>query len=110
MRNTESERMPYVRIAEIDVDPARLEAYRMALKEEIDAAIRLEPGVLALHAVSDKENPARIIVFESYGDEAAYKAHLETPHFRSYKAAVESMVTTLKLTETVPIVLGSKSD
>jgi quinol monooxygenase YgiN len=101
--------MAYVRVAEIEIDPDRLEPYRAALQEEINASVRLEPGVLALHAVSDKSNPARIIVFEIYADEAAYAAHLETPHFRKYKAAVESMVTSLKLTETVPIMLGAKA-
>jgi quinol monooxygenase YgiN len=100
---------PYVRVAEIGVDPVRLEAYRAALKEEIDASIRLEPGVLALHAVSDKNDPARMIVFDISADEAAYRTHLETPHFRKYKTAVETMVISLKLTETVPIALGSKA-
>ena len=102
-------KMPYVRVAEIGIDPARLEAYRAALQKEIDASIRLEPGVLALHAVSDKDDPARIIVFEIYADEAAYRTHLETPHFLTYKTAVEAMVVSLKLTDTVPIALGSKA-
>jgi quinol monooxygenase YgiN len=99
----------HVRVAEIEVDPARLDAYRAALREEVEAAIRLEPGVLALHALSDKDTPTRVIVFEIYADEAAYRSHLETPHFRKYKASVESMVTSLKLSETTPIFLGSKA-
>ena len=100
---------PYVRVAEIHIDSAQTEAYRAALREEIEASVRLEPGVLALQAVSDKDDPARVTVFESYADESAYKAHLETPHFLKYKAAVASMVTSLKLTETVPIALGAKA-
>jgi quinol monooxygenase YgiN len=100
---------PYVRIAEIGIDPSGIEAYRSALKEEIDTSVRLEPGVMALHAVSDKDDPARVIVFEIYADESAYQAHLETPHFRKYKAAVERLVTSLRLTETVPIALRSKA-
>jgi quinol monooxygenase YgiN len=99
---------PYVRVAEIEVDPARHVAYEAALKEEIEASIRLEPGVLALHAVCGKDNPSHVIVFEMYADEAAYRAHLETPHFRRYKAAVEGMVTSLKLTETIAIKLAAK--
>ena len=35
-----------VRIAELEIDPAQLDAYKLALKEEIEASIRLEPGVL----------------------------------------------------------------
>ena len=71
----------YPRMAEIEIDPAQLEGYLAALKEQIEAAVRLEPGVLALHSVADKENPARVFVFEIYADIDAYKAHLETAHF-----------------------------
>jgi quinol monooxygenase YgiN len=100
--------MPYVRVAEIGIDAAQADVYRAALTEEIEASVRLEPGVLALQAVSDRDNPTRIIVFEIYTDEPAYRTHLETPHFRKYKAAVEGVVTSLKLTETVPIALNAK--
>lgn len=104
----EESREPYVRVAEIAIDPAQLEPYKAAVREQIEAAVRLEPGVLALHAVSDKENPARVFVFEMYADVAAYRAHLETAHFRKYKAATEDMVKSLTLRDTVPILLGAK--
>ena len=44
----------YVQVAEIEVDPVQLDAYRAAVQEQIDAAIRKEPGVLVLYAVSEK--------------------------------------------------------
>ena len=102
-------RDPYVRVAEIEIDPAQLEAYKAAVKEEIESSVRVEPGILALYAVSDKDNPAHVIVFEMYADSDAYKAHLETPHFRKYKAATQDMVRSLKLRDTVPIALSAKS-
>src|SRR6476619_5587562 len=80
---------PIVRIAELEIDPAQLDRYRAALKEEIETSIRVEPGVLTLYAVSIKERPASIRILETYADEAAYKAHLETPHFKKYKAATQ---------------------
>jgi len=99
---------PYVRVAQIDIDPAQLENYKAAAREEIEASVRIEPGVLALYAVAERDNPARIIVFEMYRDVDAYKAHLETPHFKKYKAATQDMVKSLKLIDTVPIMLGAK--
>ena len=102
-------REPYVRVAEIVIDPAQLEAYTAAVKEQIEAAIRLETGVLALYSVADKDNPAHVLVFEMYADTDAYKAHLETAHFKKYKVATQDMVKSLKLRETIPILLGSKS-
>jgi quinol monooxygenase YgiN len=97
-----------VRVAEIEIDPLQLDAYKAAVKEQIEAAVRLEPGVLALYAVTDKENPARIVVFEMYADMEAYKAHLETTHFKKYKVTTQNIVKSLKLRDTVPIQLGAK--
>ena len=64
--------------------------------------------MLALYSVTDKENPAHIFVFEMYADVDAYKAHLETAHFKKYKATTQNMVRSLKLRDTVPILLGAK--
>jgi len=46
------------RMAELEIDPAQLENYKAALREEIETSIRVEPGVLTLYAVSVKGNPA----------------------------------------------------
>ncbi len=100
---------PYVRVAEIEVDPVQLEVYKAAAKEIIEDSVRLEPGVLALYSVSDKDNPAHVTVFEIYADNDAYKTHLETAHFKKYKAATQDMVRSLKLRDTVPIALRAKS-
>jgi quinol monooxygenase YgiN len=99
----------YVRLAEIRVDPAQLDRFKAAAQEEIEASVRVEPGVLALYAVAAKDDLAHIFVFEMYADQDAYRAHLETPHFKKYKAATQEMVRSLKLTETIPIVLGAKT-
>lgn len=97
-----------MQLAEIEIDPAQLDNYRAAVREHIETAIRVEPGVLALYAVPEKDNPARIKVFEIYRDADAYKAHLESTHFKKYKAATEQMVKSLKLILTAPIALGAK--
>lgn len=101
-------KQPLVRIAELEIDPAQLAAYRDALKEEITTAIRVEPGVLTLYAVSVKDQPSQIRIFETYTDQAAYESHLQTPHFKKYKAETQGMVKSLKLIETEPILLGGR--
>jgi quinol monooxygenase YgiN len=62
---------PYVRIAEIAIDPARIDAYNAAIREEIETAVGLEHGVLALYAVAEQDDPARIFIFEMYADVSA---------------------------------------
>jgi quinol monooxygenase YgiN len=99
----------YVQVAEIEIDPAQLDAYRAAVQEQIDAAIRKEPGVLVLYAVSEKDNPTHVRVFEIYRDRNAYEAHLGSDHFKKYKTTTEKMVKSLKLVQTTPIMLGAKS-
>lgn len=100
---------PLVRLADLEIDPAQLAQYQAALKEEIETSILVEPGVLTLYAVAEKEHPSRIRVFEIYADEKAYRAHLEMPHFKKYKTATAAMVKSLKLVETTPILLGAKA-
>ena len=98
----------YIQVAEIEIDPGQLENYRAAVKEQIEAAIRTEPGVLMLYSVSDKENPTHITVFEIYRDTVAYQAHLQSAHFKKYKAVTANMVKSLKLIRVDPIMLGAK--
>jgi hypothetical protein len=52
--SAEPARSPIVRIAELQIDPAQLDSYKLALKEEIETSIRVEPGVLTLYAVTLK--------------------------------------------------------
>ena len=98
-----------VRLAELHIDPSQLEGYKTALRDEIEASIRLEPGVLTLYAVSVKSDPAQVRIFEIYADQAAYEAHLQSPHFQKYKTGTQGMVKSLVLVETDPILLGAKA-
>jgi len=97
-----------VRLAELEIDPTHLDAYKALLKEEIEASIGIEPGVLTLYAVSIKDHPNQIRLFEMYSDQAAYQSHRQTPHFLKYKTQTAGMVKFLTLLETDPILLGSK--
>jgi quinol monooxygenase YgiN len=99
----------YVQVAEIEIHPAQLEAYKAAVHEQIETAIRVEPGVLVLYAVADKDCPTHVRVFEVYADTQAYQSHLQSAHFKKYKTAREKMVKSLRLVQTVPIMLGAKA-
>lgn len=99
---------PIVRLAELEIDPTHLAPYKALLKEEIEASIRIEPGVLTLYAVAVKDHPNQIRLFEMYRDQASYLSHLQTPHFKKYKSQTQGMVKSLTLLETDPILLGSK--
>lgn len=97
-----------VRLSKITVDPAQLDAYNAYLKEEIEASMRLEPGVLTLYATAEKDAPHKVTILEIYADRAAYESHLKTPHFQKYKQGTLSMVKELELIDTVPLIPGLK--
>lgn len=97
-----------VRMAKIQIDSAQLNEYKAMLTEEIEMSVRVEPGVLTLYAVYEKDHPARVTIFEIYVDEAAYEAHLKTAHFKKYKSGTQGMVKALELIDVAPIVLESK--
>jgi quinol monooxygenase YgiN len=102
------EKSRMVRLAKLVIDSTQLESYNTFLKEEIEASVRLEPGVLTLFAVADKNKPTHITILEIYADSAAYKAHLQTPHFIKYKTATKEMVKSLELVEAAPLVPDMK--
>ena len=97
-----------VRLSRITVDSARLEEYNAYLKEEIEASMRLEPVVLVLYAVAEKERPHHVTILEIYVDEAAYKSHIATSHFQKYKKGTLDMVQSLELVDTTPLIPGLK--
>lgn len=53
---------PIYRIAKIKVDGNKLEQYKSALQEQMNAAIKLEPGVLSYTVVSDKKETVKDMV------------------------------------------------
>ena len=104
----ENSHAPYIRIAELEIDPAQLESYKASVKEEMETSVRVEPGVLAIYAVAEKDNPAKLRFFEIYADEAAFKAHMESSHFQKYRTTTNDMIISRKLIETVPVQLSAK--
>jgi len=56
---------PIVRIAELEIDPGRIEEYKTYLREEIAASVAQEPGVLSLSAVAIAGKPASIACWKS---------------------------------------------
>jgi quinol monooxygenase YgiN len=98
-----------VRIAELEIDPAHLDAYKSILAEEQEASVRLEPGVLMLHSVALADSPTSIRLLEVYASRSAYEAHIQSPQFAKYKTSTETMVKALRLVDTTPILLCAKS-
>jgi quinol monooxygenase YgiN len=105
---TSQPQTPVVRIAELEIDPAQLPRYLAIVKEEMETSVRVEPGVLAIYAVAEKDQPNRLRFFEIYADEDAYKAHIQSPHFKAYFKSTQSMIASRKLIDVMPVQLSAK--
>lgn len=101
--------MPFVRIAELEIDPAHLDAYTAAVREEIETSVHVEPGVLAIYAVSEKDHPTKLRFFEMYADEPAYRAHIASGHFKKYVETTRDMIRSRRLFDTTPVQLSAKA-
>ncbi len=88
-----------VRIAEIEIEAEYLNDYLAVLQEESEASVRLEPGVICIYPMYEKENPTEIRLLEIYASKKAYESHLQTPHFQKYKTSTAHMVKSLELVD-----------
>lgn len=86
-----------IRISEIEIDSSYLEEYKAILKEESRASVKLEPGVISIYPMYQKENSTQVRILEIYASREAYELHLKTPHFQTYKTTTLKMVKSLKL-------------
>ena len=97
-----------VRLSKLVIDASQLASYKALLKEEIEASMAKEPGVLTLYAVFEKERPTHLTILEMYATEEAYASHVKTPHFLKYKNGTLKMVKELQLIDTEPLIPGLK--
>src|SRR5687768_7178476 len=74
-----------IRMSEIEIDPNFLQQYKAILKEESEASVRLEPGVISIYPMYQKQSPTQVRILEIYATRQAYESHLKTPHFQKYK-------------------------
>lgn len=86
-----------VRLSKIRVDPAQIEAYKEKVAKVGRESMRLEKGVRVLYSLQQKNDPAQFYILEVYADEASYRHHVGTAHFKEYKEGTKEMVTDLEL-------------
>lgn len=92
-----------VRLSKVEVYPEYLDEYMKYATEVGEISLRTEPGVLTMYAVSEKENPRRITILETYASREAYESHVASEHFQKYKQGTLHMVKTLVLSDHTPL-------
>ena len=81
----------FVNAVDLDIVPAERENYLAAIKENGAAAAK-EPGCRRFDILNLASDPNHFLLYEVYDNEAAFKAHRETEHFKKYMATTGKMV------------------
>ncbi len=81
----------FVNAVDLDIVPAEREKYLAAITEN-GAAAASEPGCRRFDILGVAGDPNHFFLYEVYDNEAAFKAHRETEHFKKYAAATANMV------------------
>ena len=92
-----------VRISEIEVYPEYLDEYLSFALNVGAVSVRNEPGVIAIYPMIQQRDSCQVRILEIYADREAYKHHLTTEHFQTYKQGTLHMVKSLDLVDMKPM-------
>ncbi len=92
-----------VRISEIEVYPEHLSEYLTFARNVGAESVRKEPGVIAIYPMVQKRDSCQIRILEIYADQEAYKKHIASEHFQTYKQSTLHMVKSLDLVDMTPM-------
>jgi (4S)-4-hydroxy-5-phosphonooxypentane-2,3-dione isomerase len=81
----------YVNAVDLDIVPAERGSYLAAIKENSMAAIQ-EPGCRQFDILVLDGDPNHLFLYEVYDNEAAFKTHRASEHFKKYAALTANMV------------------
>lgn len=83
----------FVVCATLYVKPDQLDDFTPLMLTNAAASLADEPGCHRFDVCQGPQNPTEIFLYELYTDAAAFQAHLKTPHFLTFDAAVADMLT-----------------
>jgi (4S)-4-hydroxy-5-phosphonooxypentane-2,3-dione isomerase len=85
---------PLVIHVEFTIKPESLARFRELMLANARSSLRDEPGCRRFDVLHSAEEPARVVLYEIYEDDAAFDHHLTTPHFKSFAAATDALIET----------------
>ena len=92
-----------IRISEIEVYPEYLEEYLTFARNVGAESVSKEPGVIAIFPMTQQRDSCQIRILEIYADQKAYRQHIASSHFQTYKQGTLHMVKSLDLVDMTPM-------
>ncbi len=74
------------------LNPGSTAAFLPLMQENARTSLRNEPACHQFDVLTDTSKPDTVFLYELYEDKAAFDLHLTSTHFRTFDAAVTSMI------------------
>lgn len=87
--------MRHVVVADLEIDPERFAKFVELMLVNARGS-REEPGCERFDVVVPKDGSARVALFEIYKDEAAFKAHQQSAHYKAFVEARGDMIRSVR--------------
>jgi autoinducer 2-degrading protein len=81
----------YILMVRLTVKQDRIDDFIKASIADGTGSVLHEPGCRRFDIIQDETNPRLFAFTEVYNDEAAFKHHMTTPHFKQWDAATKNM-------------------
>lgn len=85
-------------IVRLEVKPDRVDDF-LKLVSFNAAESRKEPGNLRFDVVRSVDTPTRFGLYEVYRDDDGVRAHQATPHYAKWRAEIEALLVTPRISE-----------
>ena len=81
-------------LVEVTTKPGAQPAFAAAIGANARAS-NTEPGCRRFDVCTDPAAPERVTLYEIYDDEAAFDAHMRTPHYLEFATASKPLIETI---------------
>jgi quinol monooxygenase YgiN len=82
----------FVVLAEFGLKPGTRERFVELVSRNAAASVADEPGCRRFDVMTPRDGADRVVLYEIYDDEAAFEAHLQTPHFAEFRRMTADLV------------------
>jgi quinol monooxygenase YgiN len=100
----------FVLVVDFQVKPEHLAKFNELIAVNARASVGTEPGCRQFDVLCAQDDPCRVLLYEVYDSEDAFKSHLEQAHTKTFLGQAKELVngqTVLKLARTVAPAKGA---
>lgn len=84
--------MPYAVVVTFQIKPDSVADFMPMMFANARTSLTQEPDCLQFDVATDADRPSEVFLYEVYTDRAGFEAHLASPHFKAFDAAVADMI------------------